>query len=250
MNFVFILDTSLSMNQTFEGSSYFDISKSCIRNFVLNREINNSKQNRKSDKYFLINLSEKLDESLICNWLTTTEHFLIHLNELKNTCDFTNIDFAIKNSFNMLNTIKKIGHEKHVYGRLFSQIQNSFILVFTDGGILSSKELIKQKHSCEDSLLYLIDNDRNIFKNEEDYKKITPETNFPSIYRELYRWDQSLYFVVLNGKNNDFESSDIYEKMCKNVGGKVITGDSFELLNKKLLDLSIIEYMSPFILIN
>ena len=239
MNFVFILDTSLSMNQTFEGSSYFDISKSCIRNFVLNREINNSKQNRKSDKYFLINLNEKLDESLICNWLTTTEHFLIHLNELKNTCDFTNIDFAIKNSFNMLNTIKKIGDEKHVYGRLFSKIQNSFILVFTDGGIISSKEQIKPKHGCEDSLLYLIDEDRNIFKNEEDYKKIIPaEINYPSIYKELYRWDQSLYFIVLNGKNNDYESSEIYDKMCRNIGGKVIIGDSSELLNKKLLDLS------------
>ena len=239
MNFVFIIDTSLSMNQTFEGISYFDISKSCIRNFVLNREIINSKQNRKSDKYFLINLNEKLEESLICNWLTTTDHFLIHLNELKNNCDFTNIDFAIKNSFNMLNTIKKIGNEKHVYGRLFSQIQNSFILVFTDGGILSSKEQVKQKHSCEDSLLCLIDNDMKIFKNEEDYSKIIPpETNYPSVYKELYRWDQSLYFIVLNGKNNDFESSDIYEKMCKNIGGKIITGDNFEILNKKLLDLN------------
>ena len=41
MNFVFIVDTSLSMSQTFDSISYLDIAKSNIRKFVIEREISN-----------------------------------------------------------------------------------------------------------------------------------------------------------------------------------------------------------------
>ena len=64
MNFVFIIDTSLSMSQTFDNISYFDYAKSSIRKFVLDREINNYKLNRnKSDKYFLVDLNKNTDEN-------------------------------------------------------------------------------------------------------------------------------------------------------------------------------------------
>ena len=143
MNFVFIIDTSLSMNQTYDNISFFDIAKSSIRKFVLDREISNLKISRnKFDKYFLVTLNQNIEENFLYQWSTTTEHFLCQLNALKNTCDFTNIDFAIKKAFQMINYIKKIGIEKHVYGRLFSKIHNSYIILITDGGHLSSNDKI------------------------------------------------------------------------------------------------------------
>ena len=230
MNFVFIIDTSLSMNQTYDNISFFDIAKSSIRKFVLDREINNFKLNRnKSDKYFLVTLNQNIEEKFLYQWSTTTEHFLCQLNALKNTCDFTNIDFAIKKAFQMINYIKKIGIEKHVYGRLFSKIHNSYIILITDGGHLSSNDKILTINNCNYSTLSLKDQNEFILEG------------FHNIYKELYRWDQSFYAIVLTDKtdkNNSFESFKILDKICKNIGGKIITVDNPNSLNDKLNDLS------------
>ena len=230
MNFVFIIDTSLSMNQTYDNISFFDIAKSSIRKFVLDREISNLKLSRnKFDKYFLVTLNQNIEENFLYQWSTTTEHFLCQLNALKNTCDFTNIDFAIKKAFQMINYIKKIGIEKHVYGRLFSKIHNSYIILITDGGHLSSNDKILTANNCNYSTLSLKDQNEFILEG------------FHNIYKELYRWDQSFYALVLTDKtdkNNSFESFKILDKICKNIGGKIITVDNPNSLNDKLNDLS------------
>lgn len=230
MNFVFIIDTSLSMNQTYDNISFFDIAKSSIRKFVLDREISNLKISRnKFDKYFLVTLNQNIEENFLYQWSTTTEHFLCQLNALKNTCDFTNIDFAIKKAFQMINYIKKIGIEKHVYGRLFSKIHNSYIILITDGGHLSSNDKILTANNCNYSTLSLKDQNEFILEG------------FHNIYKELYRWDQSFYALVLTDKtdkNNSFESFKILDKICKNIGGKIITVDNPNSLNDKLNDLS------------
>ena len=230
MNFVFIIDTSLSMNQTYDNISFFDIAKSSIRKFVLDREISNLKLSRnKFDKYFLVTLNQNIEENFLYQWSTTTEHFLCQLNALKNTCDFTNIDFAIKKAFQMINYIKKIGIEKHVYGRLFSKIHNSYIILITDGGHLSSNDKILTANNCNYSTLSLKDQNEFILEG------------FHNIYKELYRWDQSFYALVLTDKtdkNNSFESFKILDKICKNIGGKIITVDNPNSLNDKLNDLN------------
>ena len=230
MNFVFIIDTSLSMNQTYDNISFFDIAKSSVRKFVLDREISNLKLSRnKFDKYFLVTLNQNIEENFLYQWSTTTEHFLCQLNALKNTCDFTNIDFAIKKAFQMINYIKKIGIEKHVYGRLFSKIHNSYIILITDGGHLSSNDKILTANNCNYSTLSLKDQNEFILEG------------FHNIYKELYRWDQSFYALVLTDKtdkNNSFESFKILDKICKNIGGKIITVDNPNSLNDKLNDLS------------
>ena len=204
MNFVFIIDTSLSMNQTFDNISYFDFAKNSIRKFVLDREINNYRLNRKSDKYFLVTLNN-VEENFAFNWSTNTEHFLCQLNALKISYDFTNIDYAIKKGFQIINFIKKMGIEKHIYGRLFSKIQNSYIILITDGGNFSSNEKLLSLNTCSNSTLLLKDQNKYILEN------------YPILYKELYRWDQSLYAIVLTDKNNDFESFKILDKICKNV---------------------------------
>jgi len=218
------------MNQTYDNISFFDIAKSSIRKFVLDREISNFKLNRnKSDKYFLVTLNQNIEENFLYQWSTTTEHFLCQLNALKNTCDFTNIDFAIKKAFQMINYIKKIGIEKHVYGRLFSKIHNSYIILITDGGHLSSNDKILTINNCNYSTLSLKDQNEFILEG------------FHNIYKELYRWDQSFYAIILTDKtdkNNSFESFKIFDKICKNIGGKIITVDNPNSLNDKLNDLS------------
>ena len=230
MNFVFIIDTSLSMNQTYDNISFFDIAKSSIRKFVLDREISNLKISRnKFDKYFLVTLNQNIEENFLYQWSTTTEHFLCQLNALKNTCDFTNIDFAIKKAFQMINYIKIIGIEKHVNGRLFSKIHNSYIILITDGGHLSSSDKILTVNNCNYSTFSLKDQNEFILEG------------FHNIYKELYRWDQSFYALVLTDKtdkNNSFESFKILDKICKNIGGKIITVDNPNSLNDKLNDLS------------
>ena len=237
MNFVFIIDTSLSMNQTFDNISYFDFAKNSIRKFVLDREINNYRLNRKSDKYFLVTLNN-VEENFAFNWSTNTEHFLCQLNALKISYDFTNIDYAIKKGFQIINFIKKMGIEKHIYGRLFSKIQNSYIILITDGGNFSSNEKLLSLNTCSNSTLLLKDQNKYILEN------------YPILYKELYRWDQSLYAIVLTDKNNDFESFKILDKICKNVGGKIITVDNPILLNDKLFDLSNKYFLNNRVYIN
>ena len=232
MNFVFIIDTSLSMSQTFDNISFFDSAKSSIRKFVLDREINNYKLNRnKSDKYFLVSLNQNIEENFFFNWSTTTDHFLCQLNALKLTYDFTNIDFAIKKGFQIINFIKKIGYEKHVYGRQFSKIQNSYIILITDGGSLSNNEKIISNFNLKDQNEYILD-------------------NYPNIYKDLYRWDHSLFAIVLTDKNNKFESFKALDGICKNVGGKIIIVDNPNLLSDKLNDLSNKNFQNNRVYIN
>ena len=237
MNFVFIIDTSLSMSQTYNNISFFDIAKSSIRKFIFDREINNCKLNRnKSDKYFLITLNQNIDENFLYNWSTTTDHFLCQLNALKISYDFTNIDYAIRKGFQMINFIKKIGIEKHVYGRLFSKIQNSYLILITDGGNLSTNEKV------------ITTNDHSILSLKDKSDFILD--NYPNLYKELYRWDHSLFAFVLTDKNNDFESFKVLDKICKNVGGKIITVDNPNSLNDKLNDLNNKSFLNNRVYIN
>ena len=238
MNFVFIIDTSLSMSQTFDNISFFDYAKSSIRKFVLDREMNNNKLNRGSDKYFLVSLNQNICDNYLYNWSTTTNHFLYQLNALKISYDFTDIGFAIKKSFQMINFIKKIGYERHIYGRLFSQIGNSYIILITDGGCLSSSEKVLSLNNCNLSTLDLKDQNEFIIDN------------YPNIYKELYRWDQCLYAIVLTDKKNDFESYHVLDRIFKNVRGKIITVNNPSLLNDKLSDLSNKEFQNNRVFIN
>ena len=227
MNFVFIIDTSLSMAQIFDNISYLDMAKSNIRKFVLEREINNYQLKRpKFDKYFLLTFSKNLDEKFfIQSWSTNTDQFLFQLNALKISYDIGSIENAIQNSFKLLNFIKKIGYEKHVYGHLFSKIQNSVIILITDGGYIS--ENMKNFNSnYNQSSLSLKDNNQYIINK------------YPNIFKELYRLDQRFFALVLTNKTEEFPSFKILDKICKNLGGKIITLENGNLLNDKLAELS------------
>ena len=235
MYFVFIIDTSLSMAQTFDSISYLDIAKSSIRKFIFEREINNYRlNNTKYDKYFLITFNQNIDDNFFLkSWSTTTDQFLYQLNALKISYDFTSIDIAIQNAFKLLNFIKKIP-DKHVYGRPFSKIQNSAIILITDGGYFSNNEKILNMNNFNINL-----------KDTNEYIY-----NYPNIYKELYRWEYRFYALVLTNKNEEFESYKILDKICKNIGGNIINVDNPNLLSEKLSELSNKFFMNNGALIN
>ena len=227
MNFVFIIDTSLSMAQTFDSISYLDIAKSNIRKFIFEREINNYQLKKpKFDKYFLLTFSKIFDEKFfIQNWSINTDQFLFQLNALKISYDTSSIETAVQNGFKLLNYIKKIGYEKHVYGHLFNKIQNSIIILITDGGYISDNEKNLNLNNPQSSSL-LKDNNQYIINN------------YPNIFKELYRWDQRFFALVLTNKPEEFPSYKILEKICKNIGGKIITLENGNLLSDKLTELN------------
>ena len=246
MNFVFILDTSISMSQTFDGISYFDSAKCAIKYFVFRRDYTNSKFQTKTDKFFLITLNESLEDSLICNWNSSTEHFLYQLNSLKINCDFTNFDFAFRNAFNMVNHIRKIGNEKHFLGRLFSKIQNSFIIFITDGGILSnSKKIMKEPNV---SLMDI--SNTNCIMNYENVTNI-PEDKLPKLFNEIFRWDQSIYGIILNDSslNNSNSSYETLNRYCKLCGGRIYNATKMEILIKTMNELNdkILQYNRVYV---
>ena len=226
MNFVFIVDTSLSMAQTFDSISYLDIAKSNIRKFICDRELNICQIKRtKYDKYFLLTFSDIVDDNFcLKSWSSNTEQFLFQLSALKISYDIVNIETVIQNSFKLLNFIKKIGSDKHVYGRLFNKIQNSIIILITDGGYISSNENFNSPSiSLKDNNQYIV-NDKN--------------NSFPNIYKDLFRWDQRFFALILTNKLEQFDSIKIFDKIRKTIGGKIITLENANLLSDKLFELN------------
>ena len=226
MNFVFIVDTSLSMAQTFDSISYLDIAKSNIRKFICDRELNICQIKRtKYDKYFLLTFSDVVDDNFcLKSWSSNTEQFLFQLSALKISYDIVNIETVIQNSFKLLNFIKKIGSDKHVYGRLFNKIQNSIIILITDGGYISSNENFNSPSiSLKDNNQYIVNDKNNSFLN---------------IYKDLFRWDQRFFALILTNKLEQFDSIKIFDKIRKTIGGKIITLENANLLSDKLFELN------------
>ena len=226
MNFVFIVDTSLSMAQTFDSISYLDIAKSNIRKFICDREMNICQTKRtKYDKYFLLTFSDVVDDNFcLKSWSSNTEQFLLQLSALKISYDIVNIETVIQNSFKLLNFIKKIGSDKHIYGRLFNKIQNSIIILITDGGYITNTENFNSPSiSLKDNNQYIV-NEKNI--------------SFPNIYKDLFRWDQRFFALILTNKLEKFDSFKIFDKIRKTIGGKIITLENANLLSEKLFELN------------
>ena len=206
MNFVFIIDTSLSMGQTIDSISYLDTAKSTIKKFICDREYNNYQIKRtKYDKYFLLTSSDIVDEKFCLNsWACSSniEQILFQLNTIKISYDIISIETVIQNSFKLLNFVKKIGPEKHVYGRLFNKIQNSIIILITDGGYITNNENYNLSSiSLKDNNPYIVNDKNNIF---------------PNIFKDLFRWDQRFFALVLTNKNDENTGALINFNINKN----------------------------------
>ena len=86
MNFIFVIDTSTSMLQTFDESfSFIDSAKNAVEKFVksnqlfsIEREENSLfKDKDKEDRYLLLSTNEQ--DNVISKWDDPLDHFLFQL---------------------------------------------------------------------------------------------------------------------------------------------------------------------------
>ena len=97
---VFIVDNSASMNQkTYLGTSYLDIAKSSIENFLKIRS--RDQLSGRNDRYMLLTLDEP-PTNIKVGW---KEHMVIFTSELKNlkATGVTNLGPVLKQAFDLLN---------------------------------------------------------------------------------------------------------------------------------------------------
>ena len=236
MNFIFIIDSSISMSQTFDGMNYFDSAKSAIQMFFERREQLNIKRTNKTDKYFLLTLNDDLylTQNMYKQWEYPPHHFFYQLKSLKLSYDFKNIEQAITKGFNLANYIRKIGLDKHIFGRKLMDIQNTFLILFTNGGKLCSNKSIYDKTNSNTSLLNV--------SNQKD------NNNIPMLYNELYRWDQSFYAIIMCDEDESKENIPSYsllKQYTKNVKGKVFTASNFFNLSRIIYNLTDNVFKTP-----
>jgi hypothetical protein len=248
MNFVIIIDTSLSMCQYFDrGYTYLDAAKSAVEYFIKSREL--IKNKIKPDKYFLLTTGENNSSNLansqasspfspsMCNvvssWADSVDHLLFQLKILKTEFSFTNIEIAIQTGLNLINSLRKIGTDKHVHGRLPSKISNSFIMLFTDGGKLNNFKRVLTK-SCKVGLsLSSMDLIYSSNKNQNLSPDPSSAVNFSDLYHEPFKWDQSFFSFVLNS-NADQDGMAMLKKYSSLIGGSVEKLENFDELIAKM----------------
>jgi hypothetical protein len=114
---------------------------------------------------------------------------------------FTNIENSLLMAFNILNHPRRIGSDKHIYGRLLSKVQNSNIILFTDGGRLSSE-----------SKVYSSNERINLNSNE--------------LYNETaFRWDHLFYTFSLGFNDSGYP---MLAKLTNIINGEIIKCESFD----------------------
>ena len=97
---LFIIDNSASMNQTtYLGTSYLDLAKSAVENFLKIRS--RDQLNARNDRYMLLTLEEP-PLNIKVGW---KEHMSIFTSALKNlrAMGLTNINPVLKQAFDLLN---------------------------------------------------------------------------------------------------------------------------------------------------
>jgi hypothetical protein len=243
MNFVFIIDTSLSMCQYFDrGYTYLDAAKSAVEYFIKSREL--IKNKIKPDKYFLLTTGESNSSNLaqaqapsvsnvVSSWADSVEHLLFQLKILKTDYSFTNIETAIQTALNLINSLRKIGTDKHVHGRLPSKINNSFIMLFTDGGKLNNFKRVFTKSSKVGLNLSGMDLMNSSNKNHNLPHDTSSSVNFSDLYYEPFKWDQSLFSFVMNS-NADQEGLTMLRKYSTLIGGSLENVENFDELIAKM----------------
>lgn len=171
---VFIIDNSASMNQkTYLGTSYLDVAKSAIENFLKIRS--RDQINGRNDRYMLLTLDEP-PSNIKVGW---KENMTIFNNELKNlkANGLTNLGPVLKQSFDLLNLNRLFtGMDTYGLGRCPFYLEPSLLIFITDGSNLCNQNMV-----CDELTL--------------------PLTNSPlgsELTIEPFRWDQRFFSIVLN----------------------------------------------------
>lgn len=223
MNIVFVIDTSLSMIQSFDKKlSFIEAAKSAVERFITIRE-----SNRKVDKYFLVSTSLEKHQQHInvpfkttkinSSWEHPLQHLIFQLRILRPCFEQSNVPDAVFTSIALLNKFNQVSCDKVIFGNLCSLLEPSAVIVFTDGGI--------QTYNGE-----LLDKSANLSIQRE----FNPRYN---IYgSNISSFEQSVYSVIMTKHNTDGYYS--CKKLSLLIGGDVYQVSKYDELMIQMEEIS------------
>jgi hypothetical protein len=175
MIIVFVVDTSISMNQqTSAGNmTVLDCAKALIEHFLKVRARTAPLQMR-SDRYFLTSTADSLD-ALKATWRDSFGTFVSQLKTLV-AKDLGDVGVALQRTFDSLNQYRlHTGMDSFGCGRTPTFLEPTLIVALSDGGALLSNGVVAPPHLT------------------------LPATNEPGseFVSEPFRWDQRLYALLL-----------------------------------------------------
>ncbi|RWS30395.1 integrator complex subunit 6-like protein [Leptotrombidium deliense] len=170
---LFLIDTSASMNQrTYLGArpTLLDVAKDAVEKFLKLRQRDTASR---GDRYMLLTFEEP-PGNIKAGW---KEHHNVFMNELKNLTanGLTTMGSAIKHCFDLLNLNRmQTGIDTYGQGRCPFFLEPSIIIVITDGGKLTSNDMVQE---------FSLPRHSNVPGSE--------------LTKEPFRWDQRLFALVL-----------------------------------------------------
>ena len=175
MIIVFVVDTSISMNQqTSAGNmTVLDCAKALIEHFLKVRA-RTAPLAMRSDRYFLTSTADSLD-ALKATWRDSFGTFVSQLKTLV-AKDLGDIGVALQRTFDSLNQYRlHTGMDSFGCGRTPTFLEPTLIIALSDGGALLSNGVVAPLHLT------------------------LPATNEPGseFVSEPFRWDQRLYALLL-----------------------------------------------------
>ncbi|KAJ3022655.1 Integrator complex subunit 6 [Thoreauomyces humboldtii] len=170
MIFVFIVDTSASMNRLFsENLSFLDAAKSGVEQFF---KWEHMSSNRANNKYMLVTYQDECYTTLP---ETDSDQVLLHQVKLLNATDVSSAGTTFAKTFDYLDAHRRKSNFDTIgRGRYPAESETTTIFWFTDGSHFTEK--------TEDS--WALSDQLNIPRLQ------TPGQEF---YREPFRWDQRLF---------------------------------------------------------
>ncbi|XP_072483199.1 integrator complex subunit 6-like isoform X2 [Notamacropus eugenii] len=230
---LFILDTSASMNQrTGQGTTYLDIAKSAVEVFL---QLRSRDPASRGDRYMLVT-SEDSPYCIKAGW---KENHATFMTELKNlhACGLTTLGQALKSAFDLLNLNRLVsGIDNYGQGRNPFFLEPALLIAITDGHKLTNINGVQ----------------------DELHLPLTSPLPGSELTKELFRWDQRLFALVLRIPGT-FSSEpeplgsipvdeSVITQMCEVTGGRSYCIRTHKMLNQCLE--SLVEQVQSGVVIN
>ncbi|XP_078380426.1 integrator complex subunit 6-like isoform X2 [Oculina patagonica] len=220
--FVFVVDTSASMNQrTSIGTTLLDVAKNAVETFTKLRQRD---QASRTDRYMLVTLEEP-PGAIKAGWRENQATFM---NELRNlqASGLSTLGTSLKEAFDLLNLYRlHSGIDNYGMGRNPFYVEPSMVICITDGSKLSGQGGI------------------------QDELHLPMHTTLPGheLTTEPFRWDQRLFSIILRmpgtrssmpGKIGMQSNEPAIAAMCEVTGGRCYKVTSSKSLGQALESLA------------
>lgn len=220
--FVFVVDTSASMNQrTSIGTTLLDVAKNAVETFTKLRQRD---QASRTDRYMLVTLEEP-PGAIKAGWRENQVTFMSELRNLQAN-GLSTLGTALKEAFDLLNLYRlHSGIDNYGMGRNPFFVEPAMVVCITDGSKLSSQSGV------------------------QDELHLPMHTTLPGheLTTEPFRWDQRLFSIILRmagtrssmlGKMGMQNIEPAIAAMCDVTGGRCYKVTSSKSLSQALESLA------------